>query len=618
MAAKSTDRQGRQGRGGPRTPDDGPVRRARRATSRLRLGLAAMLALLLLIGGRLVLVQGMDVGGLAEAALSKRLQKTVLPAERGQIVDSKGTVLASSVVRYNITVDQRIASSKDFTELEQRVDAGDGTKKIVTITRDQAIQQLADAVGKPATDVAAAITGDKPFNYVARDVTPDTEARVMAIGFPGILSEGVTQRVYPDGAVGGNLVGFVGSDGTALAGLEQTQDSLLKGQDGSREYEIGADGLRIPVATDKLTPAQDGKTVRLTIDSDLQYFTQQAIQTQTDKYSAEWGIAIVMDAKSGNILAMADSNSVDPNDPGKTAAKDRGARAVTAAYEPGSVEKTITMAALIQEGKANPLSQYTIPPTYTVDGQTFSDAFTHGTEQRTLAGILGYSMNTGTVMAGKALSPQQRYDWFTKFGIGQPVDIGLPGEALGVLHTPQEWDGRQQYTILFGQGVTQSTLQTVRAYQAIANDGVMLQPRLIDAYVDQNGHTTSPQTAPPSQVVSKDTARQVQQMLESDVTEGEVKPAAIDGYRVGAKTGTSEAPREDGVPGYDGVTSSLIGMAPMEDPRYIVAVVIQRPKGDIFGIGNADVFRSVMSQTLHKYGVPPSTGTPAKLPQYAK
>jgi cell division protein FtsI (penicillin-binding protein 3) len=618
VAAKSTDTQGRQARGGPRKGDDGPLRRTRRATSRLRLGLAAMLALLLLIGGRLVLVQGMDVGGLAEAALSKRLQKTVLPAERGQIVDTNGTVLASSVVRYNITVDQRIASSKDFTELEQRVDAGDGTKKIVTITRDQAVQQLADAVGKPTADVAAAITGDKPFNYVARDVTPDTEARVMAIGFPGILSEGVTQRVYPNGAVGGNLVGFVGSDGTALAGLEQTQDSLLKGQDGSREYEIGADGLRIPVATDKLTPAQDGKTVKLTIDSDLQYFTQQAIQTQTDKYSAEWGIAIVMDAKNGHILAMADSNSVDPNDPGKTAAKDRGARAVTAAYEPGSVEKTITMAALIQEGKANPLSQYTIPPTYTVDGQTFADAFTHGTEQRTLAGILGYSMNTGTVMAGKALSPQQRYDWFTKFGIGQPVDVGLPGEALGVLHTPQEWDGRQQYTILFGQGVTQSTLQTVRAYQAIANDGVMVQPSLISAYIDQNGHAASPQTAPPTQVVSKDTALQVQQMLESDVTEGEVKPAAIDGYRVGAKTGTSEAPREDGVPGYDGVTSSLIGMAPMEDPRYIVAVVIQRPKGDIFGIGNADVFRSVMSQTLHKYGVPPSTGTPAKLPQYAK
>nr|WP_229866443.1 MULTISPECIES: penicillin-binding protein 2 [Sinomonas] len=581
------------------------------------MGLAVMLTLLVLIGGRLILVQGLDVGGMAEAAVNKRLQKTVLPAQRGEIVDSKGAVLASSVVRYNITVDQRIASAKDFTELDRSVDAGDGTKKIVQIPRDQAVKELADTLGMSVADVTSAITGEKPFNYVARNVTPDTEDRAMAIGFPGILSEGVTQRVYPNGAVGGSFVGFVGSDGTALSGIEQTQDEQLKGQDGSREYEIGADGLRIPVATDKYTPAQNGKTVKLTINSDLQYFTQQAVQTQAQKYNAEWGIAVVEDAKTGNILAMADTNSVDPNDPGKSAAKDRGVRAVTAAYEPGSVEKTITMAALIQEGKATPLSQYTIPPTYTVDGQTFSDAFTHGTEQRTLAGILGYSMNTGTVMAGKELSPQQRYDWFTKFGIGQPIDVGLPGEAKGTLHTPQEWDGRQQYTILFGQGVTQSTLQTIRAYQTIANDGVMLQPRLIDGYIDQTGHETPWQTAGPTQVVSKETAQQVKEMLESNVTEGEVKPAAIDGYRVGAKTGTSEAPREDGVPGYQGVTSTLIGMAPMDNPRFIVSVVLQRPT-DIYGIGNADIFKSVMSQALHMYGVPPSTGTPARLPQYVK
>ena len=413
-------------------------------------------------------------------------------------------------------------------------------------------------------------------------------------------------------------MGFVGSDGTGLAGVEQTQNSQLSGTDGKRIYEIGADGLRIPVATDELTPAQNGQTVKLTINSDLQYFTQQAVQAQTDKYSAEWGIAIVMDATNGNILAMADSNAMDPNDPGKSAAKDRGVRSVTAAYEPGSVEKTLTMSALIQEGKANPLSEYTVPPTVTLDGQTFADAFTHGTEKRTLAGILGYSMNTGTVMAGQALSVQDRYDWLTKFGIGQAPDIGLPGEAAGTLATPDKWDDRQKNTVLFGQGLTQSTLQTVRAYQAVANNGVMIQPRLIDGYIGADGveHTSPGQ--PTTQVISKETAQQVKDMLESDVTKGEVKPAAIDGYRIGAKTGTSEAPREDGVPGFDGVTSSLIGMAPMENPKYIVAVVIQRPKGDIFGIGNADVFHSVMAQTLRLYNVPPSTGTPAELPQYAQ
>jgi cell division protein FtsI (penicillin-binding protein 3) len=617
--ASSTRGRGRTTARGRQTPEgDGIARRAAKATRRLRLGLAAMLAFLLVLGGRLVLVQGFDVGGLAEAALSKRLQTTVLPAQRGQITDAHGTVLATSVIRYNITVDQRLASARDFTELERRIEKPDGGWEIVSVPRDQALRELADALGKPVSEVTAAITGEKPFNYVARNVTPDTEDRVMAIGFPGVLSEGVTQRVYPNGAVGGNVVGFLGSDGTALAGIEQTQDGMLTGKDGSRVYEIGADGLRIPVATDKLTEAQDGKTVRLTINSDLQYFAQQAIQTQTQNLGGQWGTVVVQDVKTGNILAMADTNTVDPNDPGKTEAKDRGARAAAAAYEPGSVEKTLTLAALIEEGKANPLSTYTIPPTYTIDGQTFSDSFPHGTEQRTLAGILGWSMNTGTVMAGSQLSRQQRHDWLSKFGVGQPVDIGLPAQASGILSPPDSWDDRQQYTILFGQGVAQSTLQTVRAYQSIANNGAMLQPRLIDAYVGKGGAEEKPEAQPASQVISPATAQQVKDMLESAVTEGHVKDAGIDGYRVGAKTGTSEAPRDDGVPGYDGYTASLVGMAPMDDPRFVVAVVIQRPKGNIYGISNGPVFKAVMSQALRLYNVPPSTGTPVRLPQFAE
>ncbi|MEN2745914.1 penicillin-binding protein 2 [Sinomonas halotolerans] len=598
-------------------PSDGTERRAARAKRRLRLGLAAMLAFLLVVAGRLVMVQGLDSGGLAEAALSKRLQKTILPAERGEIVDSKGTVLATSVVRYNITVDQRLASDPEFEHIDRRIETGDSVK-LVEVPRAQLLKELADILGKSVGEVTEAVTGEKPFNYVARNVTPDTEAKVMALGFPGVLSEGVSQRVYPNGPVAGNLVGFVGADGTALAGLEQTQNSVLTGRNGERVYEIGADGLRIPVATDRLTEAEDGRTVRLTINADLQYFAQQAIQTQAGKYGAEWATVVVADAKDGNILAMADTDSVDPNDPGRSAAEDRGARAVTAAYEPGSVEKTLTFAALIEEGKAKPLSRYTVPSQYTIEGQTFGDAFEHGTEQRTLAGILGYSMNTGTVMAGRALTRQQRYDWLTKFGIGQPVSLGLPGENRGILAKPDTWDTRQQYTVLFGQGLTQSTLQTVRAYQSIANGGIMVQPRLIDAYVAADGSEERPETAAPTRVMSESTAQQVKDMLESAVTTGHVEPAAIDGYRVGAKTGTSEAPREDGVAGYSGVTSSLIGMAPMEDPRFIVAVVVQRPKGDIFGIANAEVFRSVLSQTLRLYNVPPSTGAPSRLPQYAK
>ncbi|WP_461174588.1 penicillin-binding protein 2 [Arthrobacter sp. Z1-9] len=585
------------------------------AKKRLRLGLGIMLTLLLVVGGKLFLVQGLDVGGMAEAALNSRMKRTVLPAERGSILDSRGTVLANSVIRYNVVVDQRVNTK---TETFKRLDTVDGKEKLVDVSRDQGLTELAAALGMEKDAIRDAVTGEQPYYIVAKDVKPDIEDRISKLQIPGIVTEGVSKRVYPNGSVAGGIIGFLQDGATGQAGIEQTQDGLLKGADGERLFEIGADGLRIPVGVDELTSPQDGKDVKLTLNSDLQYFAQQAIQSQSDKLGAEWGVIIVMDAKTGDLVAMADTNSPDPNDPGRVAAKDRGVRAVTAAYEPGSVEKMMTAAALIEEGKAKPLDSFTLGPTYTVDGQTFSDAFAHGTEDRTLAGILGYSMNTGTVMAGQRLSKEQRYDWLKKFGIGEAPDIGLPATASGILTPWQQWDGRQEYTVLFGQGVSQSTLQTVRAFQSIANNGVMLQPRLIDAYVAPDGTEEKVPAAPARQIVSENTAQQVQDILESAVTEGQIKDAAIDGYRVGAKTGTSESPCDDGKSGFCGYTASMVGMAPMDDPRFIVEVVLQRPKGSIYGITNGPVFRSVMSQALRTYNVQPSTGEPARLPQFAK
>lgn len=582
------------------------------ATKRLRLGLGIMLTLLLVVGGKLFLVQGLDVGGMAAAALNKRMTETVLPAERGSILDANGTVLANSVIRYNVVVDQRVNTK---TETFKRFD--EATNKLVDVSRDQGLTELAAALGMEKDAIRHAVTGEQPYYIVAKDVKPDVEDRISKLQIPGIVTEGVSKRVYPNGSVAGGIIGFLKDGNTGQAGIEQTRDGLLRGQDGKRLFEIGADGLRIPVGMDELTPPEDGKDVKLTINSDLQYFAQQAIQSQTDKLGAEWGVIIVMDVKTGNLVAMADTNSPDPNNPGLVAAKDRGVRAVTAAYEPGSVQKMMTVAALIEEGKAKPLDTFTLGPSYTVDGQTFSDSFAHGTEERTLAGILGYSMNTGTVMAGQRLSKEQRYEWLQKFGIGEAPDVGLPATASGILTPWEQWDGRQEYTVLFGQGVSQSTLQTVRAFQSIANNGVMLQPRLIDSYISPDGTEEKVPAAEPKQIVSDSTAQQVQDILESAVTEGQIKDAGIDGYRVGAKTGTSESPCDDGA-GYCGYTASLVGMAPMDDPRFIVEVVLQRPKGSIYGITNGPVFRSVMSQALRTYNVQPSTGEPARLPQFAK
>ena len=280
------------------------------ATRRLRLGLGLMLTLLLVVGGKLFLVQGLDVGGMAEAALNNRLTPIELPAERGSILDSAGTVLASSVIRYNIVVDQTVNTK---TESFPRLD--EGKDEIVKVSRDQGIAELAGLLGMERNDVKDALTGTKRYYIVAKDVKPDMEDRISKLQIPGLVSEGTSKRVYPNGAIAGGIIGFLMDGTTGQAGLEQTQDEILKGTPGKRLFEIGADGLRIPVGVDQLTPAVNGKDIKLTLNSDLQYFAQQAIQSQRDKLGAEWGVIIVSDIKTGDLIVMADTNSPDPNDP---------------------------------------------------------------------------------------------------------------------------------------------------------------------------------------------------------------------------------------------------------------------------------------------------------------
>ncbi len=337
-----------------RTPARHARRKRRARPGGCALGLGVMLTLLLVVGGKLFLVQGLDVGGMAEAALQNRLTPIELPAERGSILDANGTVLASSVIRYNVVVDQTVNTK---TETFRRLETVDGKEELVKVSRDQGISELAAVLGMDQDTLKDALTGDQRYYIVAKDLKPDVEDRISKLQIPGIVTEGTSKRVYPNGSVAGGIVGFLKDGTTGQAGLEQTQDEILKGTPGKRLFEIGADGLRIPVGVDQLTPAVNGKDIKLTLNSDLQYFAQQAIQSQRDKLSAEWGVVIVQDIKTGDIIAMADTNSPDPNDPGKVDAQDRGVRAVTAAYEPGSVEKMITAAALIEEGKSSPAGQ---------------------------------------------------------------------------------------------------------------------------------------------------------------------------------------------------------------------------------------------------------------------
>ncbi|WP_369598835.1 peptidoglycan D,D-transpeptidase FtsI family protein [Arthrobacter sp.] len=584
--------------------------------TRMRIGFVLMLAFLLVIAGRLVMVQGLDVGNLAQAAENQRTVVQSLPAVRGKIVDVNGKVLAESIIRYNITVSQ--INLADYTKYKHRnVDPKTGDSTTVEYTKDEGLQQLANVLSMDFADVKKKSTGEANFNYITQDVSPQIEKKVAELGIPGIYSEAVTKRVYPMGAVGGPIVGFVDTSGKPLAGIEQTMNDKLTGTDGSRTFQAGKNGIIIPTAPVRTVPAVDGETVKLTIDQDIQYYAQQAAQQQKEQYSAQWASITVIEAKTGKVVAIADSDSYDPNNVAASDPKNIGSRTVSSVVEPGSTSKIMTAAALVQEGLATPMSEYLVPPTLTIDGQNFSDSFVHGTEKRTLAGIIADSMNTGTVMAGSKLSLQQRYDYMRKFGVGEKTGIALPGESPGILADWSKWDGRQQYTVLFGQGVAQTPLQTTMIFQTIANDGVRLKPQIIDSFTDANGKVDTVPQAAGVEVVSPKTAQESRDMLEGVVTMTDYKVVDIPGYRTGGKTGTSEAPADNGV-GFDGYTSSFIGMAPMDDPKYVVGITVQRPQGSIYGVTQGYTFNQVMGQVLRTYDVPPSTTPPVMLPKFYK
>ncbi len=579
---------------------------------RMRLGFILMMVVLLVIAGRLVMVQGLDTGNMAQAAENQRTVVQTLPAVRGKIIDSKGKVLAESIIRYNITVSQ--INVADYEEYAHR---NADTGVVEEFTKDEGLKKVADVLGLPFAELKKNATGTKNHNYLAMDVSPLVEKEVAELGVPGIYSEVVTKRVYPMGAVGGPIVGFVDADGKPLAGIEQTMDAKLTGTDGTRTYQAGKNGIIIPTAPVRTVPAVDGQTVKLTIDQDIQYYAQQAAQQQKQQYSAQWASVSVIEVKTGKVVALADSDSYDPNDAGASDANNIGSRTVSSVVEPGSTDKIVTASAVVEEGLATPMSQFLVPPSLTIGGQNFSDAFDHGTEKRTLAGIIADSMNTGTVMAGSKLSLQQRYDYLRKFGVGEKTGIELPGESPGILADWKNWDGRQQYTVLFGQGVAQTPLQTTMIFQTVANNGVRLKPTIIDSFTAADGTVETPAKAPGIKVISPETAQDARDMLEGVVTMTDYKVVGIPGYRTGGKTGTSEAPADNGV-GFDGYTSSFIGMAPMEDPRYVVGITVQRPQGAIYGVTQGLTFNQVMGQVLRSNNVPPSTTPPVKLPKFYK
>ncbi len=553
-----------------------------------------------LFAAKLVQVQGLEASSLAEAALRQNTASLVLPAHRGDITDIDGSVLATTVERRNITVDQKQVPT--FTRVV------DGRKEVLGVAG--AAAALAPVLNIDVATLTATLTGTRRFAYVARAVTPDVWRRVALLRIPGIGADQASTRVYPGRGVGAVVVGFVGKDGVPRAGIELAQKSVLAGRPGSITYEQGLDGRMIPTGLMVENEPVPGTSVRLNIDRDLQWKAQDLLAAQVAATGAQWGSAIVVDPRTGDVLALATSPTFDANDPAAAPQEDRGDRALLDVFEPGSTSKVVTAAAALETGKVTPATRFVVPGTLRRGGKTFHDSHSHGPERLTFAGVLAKSSNIGTIMAGERVDPATMYDFMTRFGLGSRTGVGLP-ESGGILAAAADWNRSQRYTVLFGQGLALTALQSTEVFATIANDGVRMPPRLVAGTTGPDG-VFHPAEAPPGvRAISAKTARTLRLMMESVVSdEGTARLAEIPGYRVAGKTGTAQAP-DSSCGCYRGFTASFIGMAPADAPRLVVSIVLQRPtNGHYGGTVAAPVFRDLMSYALAHQRIPP-TGTKA-------
>lgn len=565
--------------------------------------------------GKLIQVQLLDGQATAEAATNSRTSKVVVSAKRGRILASNGTVLAQSVERYNIIGVPDAATS--FTPVDC------GTKqakalgycysidgKPVGVSGAAAVARLlAPLLDMDAMELGADLNGTNQYVILKKDVTPQVKRAIDKLNLGGIVyGELSSQRVYAENTLIGALLGGVNDDGSGASGLELTLNKQLSGTDGYTVYQRGNGGEVIPGTVSKTKAAQDGSDVTLTIDSDVDWYVKRVLTEGVASSHAKWGIAVVEDALTGEILALEDSDAIQA---GSSEAKASASRAVSQTFEPGSIGKVPALAAILQNGVHKIDDHFTVPYEYTSEGQKFHDAVYHPDKRWTLAGILQNSSNSGMVMAAEKLTSQQRYDMLTKFGIGQATGLNLPGESRGVLGTPSSWDGRTKNTVLFGQGYTVNALQLSRVVSVIANKGVNRQQSLIKSVTDKNGKPVDMLNRSAARVLDEKIANQVRNAMESSLEEYK-DVAGVNGYRVAVKSGTAE------VVGSDGSLSSIIadfaGIIPANDPRFIVTVVMQDPDGSYGGTTSGKLFAKIGEFLMQKYDVPNSPARTDAIP----
>ncbi len=579
---------------------------ARRSRRRLAVAVLAVFAIVVVFSVRLIDIQVVRADTYRTVAGSNYTTST-LWGTRGSIVDANGTVLATSVDRFNITAAPVNVDPEGF---ERRVEV-DGERRTVHVSVMDALQEISEAVG--GADVQAMFQAlmadpDANFAYLVRGVKLDAFTKVKKLGIPWVYSEPQPARSYPNGAVAGNLVGLMGTDGP-LSGTEYQWNSCLASENGEMSYAVSEDGVRMPGSEVGEQPATDGGTVHLTIDADLQWFAQQAIAEQGTAIGAQWATAMVVDVRTGKIRAAADWPAIDPNDLDSASAEDSGARSFTAPFEPGSVIKPATVASLIDAGKLTRTTPFTVHASYQVPGThaTITDSFWHGDVNYTTAGILVNSSNVGIAQISELMPLADRIAYLKKFGFGAGGSgADFLGEDDGYVRSVAESDPVTAVSQQFGQGMTATSAQVVSMYQALANHGVRIPLTLVDGCERPDGSYTDVPTPEGTRVVSAHAADEVVTMLEGMTTQHAYAPVlAVPGYRIAAKSGTAQVADGNGY-GSDRIVS-MAGMFPVDDPQFAVVVTFAKPVTMKTSSAAAPTFNAIVKQVIKTYRVTPST-----------
>ncbi len=579
---------------------------------RLRVLLFCSLFVFSLFAARLVDIQVVRGDAVARTAQNLRMVKVIQPAERGKIYDATGIALAQSVPARDITADPYL--------IDNPADYAAKLAPIVGVPAEKILESLQRSVNPSGKEVH--------FAYLARKLTLEKWDAIKKLKLPGLYSEPASLRVYPSGSLAANVIGYTNAEGQGVAGIESKFNESLAGVDGSKTYERSATGGEIPTGTGNETDPQPGSSYQLTINRDLQWIAQQQINASVKRFDAESATVVVMDPKTGRLLALAQAPTSDPNDVLARNPEQLKNHSVEQAFDPGSTAKVMTAAAVLEEGKADASTVFTVPnrlPRKNGDGMfQFRDDVDHPTYKMTFAGVLAQSSNIGTIQAAELIGKEKQYEYLKKFGVGSMTGLGLPAENPGLLPPLSEWGDLTFPNVAYGHAYSTNAIQMTSAFATIANKGVRTTPRIIDAKIDPEGNVERLPEGPTSQVVSEKTTNQLIPMMEQVLLEGGTAAhiADVKGYRVAGKTGTAQMydpEANGGKGGYEGYVASFIGFAPADDPQVVVAVITRDPKREYFGgVTGGPVFQAVMTAALQMMQIPPSGAKSPVLPLHAK